>query len=514
MRKSSKKMIEVNRGLIISVLAVMLVLISLISPAIAQTASDAVVILHFDEDYGTIERDLSGYRVDRTFYGLSATSVGSLPWVAPEMNLSRLKERLEALSFEFELPDVPENLEIDLYIVYGSKLDTLERLVLDSLSSDALIIKPRAEVRFEGTNITKEIKINKKLFQENETHLESLRAGISLIILVGGRTHNGISAEVYDAGYITNESTKYMDQLIIGKGKIDTDSNVMVVSHRVVGEGERLERESVKYSPLSYFVPEEYVPVVATGIGMLIILLIPVFKTVARFLIEMTQEFFEERALDIGRKRITFGYTGPQIRGIHLKEVGAILGAAFILGLGVTWTFTGPTTKFFDLISLIASICLFAGLSHELTHRIIGRHFGIEMEYRFWYSGAFIAILTAVLGNSFGIPGFLLEKGEVNIRKEPSLEPSPEPSTWKYGVTKLAAPIISTIITVTFAFLFIQNPGVIFQMIYTTAGIWAMAEIMPAKGMDGHDVKRWNRRAWFIFFILIVIIYFTLNFIQ
>lgn len=379
---------------------------------------------------------------------------------------------------------------MDAYIVYGSKLDTLERLVLDSLTSEALF-QSRVEVSFGGKNITKELKINKILVQDNETDLDRLRTGTTMIILVGSRTHNSITAEVYDAGYITNESLKYRDQLIIGKGNVDTDSNVMVVYHKVVGDGVRLEREAVKYSPLSDFMPEAYVPVVATGIGMLLLHFFNIFKTIAEFL-----------TLKLGRKKKTFGYTGPQIKGIHLKEIGAILGASFVLGFAVTWTFTGPSMKFFDLIFLNAGICLFAALSHELTHRIIGRFFGIKMEYRFWYGGSLITILTAFLGNSFGIQGFLLEKGDDNI------------STWKYGVTKLAAPVVSMFIAMAFAVLYLKNPGVIFQMVYTTASIWAMAEIFPVEGLDGYDVKKWNRLVCFIFLILISIVFFAINFIQ
>jgi hypothetical protein len=399
----------------------------------------------------------------------------------------------EALNLQIQIPvtNIPEDLWVDMYIVSGSNLDLVERTILDSITSDSFSMESQVKVVDGGRNITTEVKINKKLLSDNETTLEELKGGISVIILVGSQSRNRITEEVYDKGYITNESTPYIGQLTIGKGQIDSDSNVMVIYHKTAGEGKKLEREAVKYSPLRGFMPDEYVPVAATAIGMFLLSFFNIFKTVAEFL-----------ALDIGRKKKKFGHTGPKIMGINLKEAAAVFGAAMVLGFAVTWTFAGPTAGFFNLLLLNALICLFAALSHELSHRLIGRLFGIKIEYRFWPMGSFVTVVTAFLGNSFGIQGFLMEKVDEDI------------SRWKYAVTKLSAPVISTTITVIFAYVYIGNPQVIFQMIYTTASIWAMAEIMPVKGLDGYDIKRWSKLVWFVFFAIISIIFFSVNFIQ
>lgn len=399
-------------------------------------------------------------------------------------------ELTEDFTLELDLPSVniSEDFEVDMYVVYGSDMDFFERLVFDSLNSGELSIHSQVKVVRENETIIEEIKINKILLQDNKTSLEELKAGTSMVVLVGGRTHNTITEEVYASDLIRDESTKYAGQLIVGKGELDNDSGLMVFSHKTV-EG-KLEREAVNYSPLKGIVEDEYIPVAATGIGMLLMSLFAVTKTVAEFL-----------ALDIGRKRKKFGHVGPKIAGIHLREVAAILGAASVLGFAVTWTFIGPKAGFFNFLALNSAICLFAALSHELSHRLIGRLFGIQIEYRFWYMGSFITIVTAFFGNSFGIQGFLMEKVEGDISK------------WKYAATKLAAPMVSTTITVVFAFLFMGNPTIIYQMIYTTASIWAMAEIMPVRGLDGYDIRSWNRIVWFIFFITISVVYFTVNFL-
>ncbi|NQE46008.1 hypothetical protein C5S31_08300 [ANME-1 cluster archaeon GoMg2] len=56
-----------------SVLIAVFVIVSLASPVIAQTSTDAVLILHFDEGSGTIVKDESGRGNDGTIYGATWT---------------------------------------------------------------------------------------------------------------------------------------------------------------------------------------------------------------------------------------------------------------------------------------------------------------------------------------------------------------------------------------------------------------------------------------------------------
>lgn len=344
-----------------------------------------------------------------------------------------------SLQLDFSPGNVSGDLFVDVYIVYGSDLNIIERAVLDSLISDSFSMQSRAVFVSEGNEtVMREVEIRKRLLSDNETSPGDLGEGTNIVVLVGGRNRNRITEGVYAAGFIVNESTRFMGQLIVGTGSLDSDSRVIVLYHRAVGEGERLEREAVKYSPLRGFVPDAYVPVVATGIGMLLMNLFNITKTVAEFL-----------ALDIGRKKKVFEHAGPSFRGIRLREVSALLGAAFVLGFAVTWTFVGPKTEFFSFLFLNSGICLFAALSHEISHRLTGKLFGIKVTYKFWYMGSFITIVTAFLGNAFGVQGFLMEKLEGDV------------SRWKYAVTKLVAPVISTTITVIFAFLYLHDPGVI-----------------------------------------------------
>jgi len=104
--------------------------------------------------------------------------------------------------------------------------------------------------------------------------------------------------------------------------------------------------------------------------------------------------------------------------------------------------------------------------------------------------------------NSTGVQGFLKDKPNETLSK------------WKYGIIKLAGPLLSITIAGTFAGLYLNKPNVTYQMIYTTASILAMAEIMPVKGLDGYDVREWSRWIYFIAFAVIAVIFFAMNFMQ
>jgi hypothetical protein len=397
-----------------------------------------------------------------------------------------------SIPFQVSIDSVPDTFTVDMYVVYGENVDSFERIMIDSFTANPPTLKSVTAI-VNGVNTTKDVKINVKQLSEKDTNLEELQKEALLLILVGGPSHNNITREVYEGEYITNESSRFTDQLIVGSGKLPGGTSVMVLRHNVRNEpagGERLEREAVKYSPLTPYIAEEYVPIVATGIGMFLM-----------SIVNLAKAMFESMTGEIGKKRFSYGHKGKRIFGISIREALALIGAALVLGFAVTWTFAGPTQKFFDLFFLNSAICLVAGLSHDLVHRILGRLFNIRVEYRFWYVGSFITILTAFLGNSFGMQGFLLEKPDEQISK------------WKYGIMKLAAPLFSISIAGLFASLYLNDPSVLYQMIYTTASILALAEIMPVKGLDGYDIKEWNRWIHSACFMAISAIFFAINFI-
>lgn len=153
------------------------------------------------------------------------------------------------------------------------------------------------------------------------------------------------------------------------------------------------------------------------------------------------------------------------------------------------------------MLVLNMAVSLFAALSHELVHRVVGRIFGIRMKYHFWWTGSFVTLVSGYFGNAFGIQGFLTEHVEGEVSK------------WKYGLTKLAAPLFSTIIAVFAVFMNVAFRIQLFQTVYIISSMWAMAEILPLGGLDGYDIKKWNWIVWLFSFVVISAVFGLINFI-
>ena len=261
------------------------------------------------------------------------------------------------------------------------------------------------------------------------------------------------------------------------------------------GRPNNLQRKAVNYSPLAWYMPQQWVPIVASVIGAMMISL---FNQI----IGLIKAYLESIISNRRRSKAEFREDAVRVVGIKVREVFSVTAAAFVLGAAFSWTYAGPSEDFLWLLGINTAICLFAGISHEAVHRIVGRVLGIKSEYTFWFSGSFMTIFTAILGNAFGLQGFLVEKVKEGTAK------------WKVGAMKLAAPVFSCGIFLVFAAVNFLYPNVVFQMIYSISGMQAMAEILPFSPMDGHDVRKWNFLVWLAAFLSITVPFTLLSFVM
>lgn len=393
-----------------------------------------------------------------------------------------------------EYTQLPSNLtvEINVYIVAGSEMDLFERTVYDSVKSGgALKFKPESKaVTSTGEEVSVDVRENIEYLPDNLETLKYLGDKTGLFLLIGDEGHNNLTREFSERGYLLNKTESLAGQLVTASGRTKEGNGVMVLYHKRVVNN--LERRAVDYSPLSGLIPREYIPATAASIGIILMSLLNILRTMTEF-----------AALDLGRKKSMVNSEGLKIFGLKAREAISLLAASLVLGLALSWTFLGPDPGFLGFWAMNSGICLLAALSHEVSHRLFGRLFNVEMEYKFWWTGSGITLLTSYLGSAFGIQGFLME--EV---KDKSII-----GTWRYGLMKLAGPVMSTTIMVAFALINLHSPWVVYQMIYTTASLWAMAEILPVKPLDGHDIRKWSRIVWFIAFTIISTLFTLVNFI-
>jgi len=381
------------------------------------------------------------------------------------------------VNLSFEIPAERANLST-IYVSEGSSLDLVEELVSRSVGMGVFQLEYRSPL---GGGTYKSLD---KVFVSDELSLlDDVKRNGTLLVVVGGAGNNRIAGYLIEKGYV--ESTQEGSLFNTLAGAIPNSTQFVILDHEsVMG----VERKAVENSPLKGIIDDAYIPVAATGVGILLSALSNLLKTV-----------FEFKMLDFGRKGRKLyknRYKGVKVR---LVEAAAILGASTALGIGVTWTFHASLEG--GILARNIGICLLAALSHEVSHRLVGRMFGIHIEYHFWSTGSFITVLTGYLGNSFGIQGFLME------------EMGDDVEDWKKGLTKLAAPLFSTAVMVVFAYLNYLGPDELYQTIYSIAGLWAMAEILPFKPLDGYDVRKWSKFVWSVSFTAIAVLFCAITFV-
>ena len=322
--------------------------------------------------------------------------------------------------------------------------------------------------------------------------VSDVRKSAKLVILIGGPAQNSIVRELDAEGLLSKDRHEYLNQLVIVTGKSPEGGKFVVLSDK---RGfVNMARKAASYSPLALCLPLQLVPVAASMIGAILAALL----TPIRNIMQTYLEFF---VADRKKSKMTISHTKFKFAGIKAREVVSVVLASSVLALAISWTFAGPTWDLLWLLPLNVFVCLVAGFSHELVHWAAGRALKIETEYKFWLSGSVSTIVSALLGNAFGLQGFLLDEVKEGTPK------------WKVGVMKISAPLFSAAVMLLFAAVNFFLPHTVFQMIFTIAGVLAMAELLPFKPMDGYDVRKWNIIVWFAAFFAVGCSFLFANFI-
>ncbi|MFH0737819.1 MAG: hypothetical protein V1827_04540 [Candidatus Micrarchaeota archaeon] len=359
-------------------------------------------------------------------------------------------------------------LETHSLIVVGHDADLAEQLALDTARTQNPWLSKAPQVA------------------DDESALAAIRRGdYAVVMLIGGPEQNRITDTAILENWF-NDTAEIEGGFIVKSGKLD-HTLVVAISDKTGFSEDALKRVSASKSPLAAFVPEAYVPAAATGISLLLLVLFNVTRTV-----------FEFKALDIGRKGKKAHEGVWMFHHINLTEILAVLGASLVLGISISWQYFGD--DLWGWIAINTAICLIGAIIHEVSHRLFAHYFKIRMEYRFWPAGSLLTLVSSYLGNAFSIQGFILE------------EIPPETPKWQAGLMKLSAPVISAIVMCVFAYMYYLEPNPVYQIVYSTSALWAMAEMLPFGSLDGKDIKDWSPTVWGISFFLISSAYVIVTF--
>lgn len=211
---------------------------------------------------------------------------------------------------------------------------------------------------------------NATIIRDSDDALSDIGSGkYRFIVLVGGPAQNRIT-KYYNLNGNLNGTEQIIGQAVAQTGDIRNGALLIALSDK---RGyDNAARESIMYSSLSALIPEQSVPIAATGISLFLLILINVGRTV-----------FEFKALDIGRKGQKIGQGASYLFGANMTKIGALILASFVLGVSISWQYFGFSAQFLFWVFVNSIICMVAGIAHEITHRMLAHIFGIKVEYRF-----------------------------------------------------------------------------------------------------------------------------------
>ncbi|VVB66406.1 Uncharacterised protein [Candidatus Gugararchaeum adminiculabundum] len=347
------------------------------------------------------------------------------------------------------------------------------------------------------------------------------------VVFVGGPSQNFATRLANEQGMITGTRATSFGFLNAQEGTTKSGQKILVISD---SRGyDNLPREGAAKSPLNSFIPREYVPVAATGISVILMLIV-------QALFPFAQSIGEEKIIEkIGEKNVKLSKEAKSIFGIKIREVIAIFLGCAVIAIAVTYSFTGLVfPDFTNLFILNLVICLMVQVLRSTIQEIAEQHYKIDAEYVFWKQGSALTLVSSVLGNPFGLAGFMYvhedEEEEANEKDEEAQKAAEargekpktaeelkqereRKETRSEAIVGMLPSLACMFFAVLFAGINFFFPSEFLQMCFTILSFYTMLEILPIHPMPGKDVIKWNFFIWAFLFFPILFTYILINYL-
>lgn len=181
--------------------------------------------------------------------------------------------------------------------------------------------------------------------------------------------------------------------------------------------------------------------------------------------------------------------------GFSLEEVRDLVISAIVLAFLFGYPFPGCSSLPCYLSAMLVFLLLVstAFIGHELSHRMVARHFGCYAEFKMWPTALFFATALRIL-----LPGFPVFAAPGAVMFSPFSRKNFIVDNKEVGMIGLAGPLANVVLALLFYFLL---PGDL-----SLAGAYvnlslAMFNMWPIDPLDGAKVFRWNLPIWGLAFL-------------
>jgi hypothetical protein len=254
-------------------------------------------------------------------------------------------------------------------------------------------------------------------------------------------------------------------------------------------------RTSTKSSPLAAMVPQAYVPVAASVVAMTFLWL---WNLLINLIRKSAESFAKGKVTgrimkSCKKKTVTEPFKGIKFHGIRFKyeEWGSIILAAFVFAAAISYTYY-IKAEALPLIILSFSVNLILYTLQNLMRIVLDKHHTTHTQYHIWWYGVFLTLFSGLLGNTFGLAGYV-SSAEGHEKEKTKIQFKVILATLVFGLIFLMVNLLS--------------PGKVFQMVMLSTITSSFLQLIPVTPYSGRDLLKHNKVKWALLFFPSLICY-------
>ncbi|MBN1455431.1 MAG: hypothetical protein JW945_04190 [Methanomicrobia archaeon] len=313
------------------------------------------------------------------------------------------------------------------------------------------------------------------------------------LVLIGGPTHNRVTATLSEAGLFEFERKTSKPRVVVMEISNATAAGSGVLCGTIYG----FTFVPDKWVPMMALLPPEAVPAAAAATGIFLAWLLPKLIAFLReFAKTATEEISEELLLEKTRPSLApQQFPKSALLGLSKIELMHLTASFVFFGLFMAWA----ESSISEFVQNLPAYLLGAGLVliiHEYVHDLASHRFGIEAEFRMSPVGMISVAITSVLfGTVFAIPGRTFIYGDATDAQR--------------GKIAFVGPLVSIVMVALFWLLLHRGgfAGALGFAGFNLAFIMAVYEMLPIRPLEGKEVRAWSRWAWRLYFFPVFILY-------